>query len=205
MEKNDKKNLFYLVLILGAVLLVAGFAYAVLGKKFSGGQLAVQPTAAPNTASGESTGEPDKLAALDFTVYDEDGNAVKLSDFIGKPVVLNFWASWCGPCQSEMPDFDRANQELDGAVQFMMVNVTDGQRETVETASKFIEKNGYTLPVFFDKFMEASNTYGAYALPTTYFIDAEGYLVARAQGAIDADLLKQGLEMIYTPESAEAE
>ncbi len=204
MKNNDKKKLLYIVLALAAVLVVAGIAYVKLGKNFTDGQLAVQPTAAPNgTGDDTSSGEPEKMKAPDFTVYDEDGNAVKLSDFIGKPIVLNFWASWCGPCQSEMPDFDQANKELDGAVQFLMVNATDGQRETVTTASSFVEKNGYTFPVFFDKFMDASNTYGAYALPTTYFIDADGYMAARAQGAIDAELLQQGLDMIYTPNTAE--
>ncbi|MBQ4347432.1 MAG: TlpA family protein disulfide reductase, partial [Firmicutes bacterium] len=87
--------------------------------------------------------------APDFTVYDSEGNAVMLSDFIGKPIVLNFWASWCGPCKMEMPEFNEAYAELGEDIQFLMVNVTTG-RETQESASAFIEENGYSFPVFYD-------------------------------------------------------
>lgn len=192
---ENKKKLLNLAVIFFGVLLIAGVAYSKLSGGFSANQLAAQPTAQP----GE---EPPKLEAMDFTVYDADGNEVHLSDYFGKPIVLNFWASWCGPCKHEMPAFDAAHQELDGKVQFLMVNITDGQKETLETAAEFISKNSYTLPVFFDTEGEAAYTYAAYALPTSYFIDAEGYIIAQARGAIDAETLQIGIDMIYTPEDA---
>lgn len=71
-----------------------------------------------------------------------------------------------------------------------------GSRETVETASSFIEEQGYTFPVFYDKDLDAAYTYGAYSLPTTFFIDAEGYGIAQATGAIDGETLQIGIDMI---------
>ncbi len=148
--------------------------------------------------SGEAISEetPELVMAPDFTVYDADGNAVNLSDFIGKPTIVNFWASWCGPCQMEMPDFDEMYQKLGEEVNFFMVNMTDGSRETVEVAKKFIEEAGYSFPIYFDTDMDAAMTYGVNSLPSTYFIDAEGHAIARGQGAIDAETLQYGIDMI---------
>ena len=95
-----------------------------------------------------------------------------------------------------MPEFDETCQELGEEIQFLMVNMTDGSRETVETASEFIAGQGYTFPVLYDTAQDAAVTYGVYSLPTTLFIDAEGYPVAYAAGAISADALLQGIDMI---------
>ncbi len=132
----------------------------------------------------------------DFTVYDRNGNAVRLSDFVGKPVVLNFWASWCGPCQAEMPEFEKVYQELGNEVHFLMVNLTDGVSETVATASSFIDKNGYSFPVFYDKDSMAATVYDVYSIPTTYFIDAEGNPIAYASGAIGEEIIRTGIDMV---------
>ena len=137
--------------------------------------------------------------APDFTVVDADGNEVHLSDFRGTPVVLNFWASWCGPCKSEMPDFDDAAARLAGQVQFLLVNMTDGSRETLESAQAYLEETGITAPAYFDTSYSAAIAYGVTSLPTTYFIDAQGGAVARAMGAIDADTLQKGIDMILPP------
>ena len=159
-------------------------------------QSASGSTGSTGSQSSQEEEEPELTPAPDFTVYDKDGNEVHLSDFAGKPIVLNFWASWCSPCKSEMPDFHQAYLDYGEEVQFLMVNMTDGSRETVESASAFIEEQGYTFPVFYDTGYDAALTYGAYALPTTYFIDAEGYAVAWAQSALSAENLQKGLDMI---------
>ena len=131
----------------------------------------------------------------DFTVYDKTGAPVKLSEFFGKPIVLNFWASWCGPCASEMPDFEAAYQALGQDIHFVMVNQTGG-RETMETAQEFLAQSGYTFPVCFDTELSASMAYGVSAIPMTFFIDAEGYPVAYAAGALSAEHLQRGIDMI---------
>ena len=134
--------------------------------------------------------------APDFTVYDIDGNEVKLSDYLGTPVVLNFWASWCPPCKAELPDFEEKYLAYGEEVQFLMVNLADGTRETVETASDFIAQEGYTFPVFYDSKSVAAIEYRLRSIPATYFIDADGYIVANAVGMLDADSLQKGIDLI---------
>ena len=211
-----KNKTALLVIILVFVLLIGGayVLYDKLGKDLPAEQMIVhaasQPPAEPAVKEAvpgaeaaakdepASQGEPEYVLAPDFHVYDKDGNPVHLSEFFGKPIVLNFWASWCGPCQSEMPDFNQKYAELGGDVHFVMVNMTDGGRETVETASAFIKENGYEFPVFYDISGEAAAVYGAYSLPTSFFINAEGYVIAQAIGAIDAATLQRGIDMIAT-------
>lgn len=153
------------------------------------------------SVDSDSNDDSEIPAAPDFTVYDIDGDAVSLSDFIGKPVIINFWASWCGPCKMEMPEFEEKYEELGGDIQFLMVNLTDGNRETRETAISYIEESGYTFPVYFDTDQDAAYTYGVYSIPSTYFIGADGSAVAMAQGAIDGSILDQGISMIYSPDN----
>ena len=212
---KDKRILPIIILVLVLLIGGAGFLYGRLSSGYSPQQLQVQggeqvPAAeasespqadAPAEESSEAEGEEEESApAPDFTVYDAEGNAVKLSDYFGKPIVLNFWASRCGPCQSEMPDFNEAHEKLGENVQFLMVNMTDGSRETVDTASEFIAAEGYSFPVFYDTDMDAAVTYSVYSLPSTYFIGADGSAVAKATGAIDAETLQTGIDMIYTGE-----
>lgn len=203
MDKN-KRVLLIIVLALALVLGGAGLLYRQLSAGYSPEQLSLaggaQVPAASSPAADKKTEAAPAQTAPDFTAYDAGGNAVKLSDYFGKPIVLNFWASWCGPCRSEMPDFNTAHETLGDQLQFLMVNMTDGSRETVETAEKFIAGAGYSFPVLYDKDMDAASVYGVYSIPCTYFIAADGTAVAKARGAIDEDTLQKGIGMILPEE-----
>lgn len=130
-----------------------------------------------------------KESARDFTMLDQNKKSVKLSDNYGKPIVLNFWASWCPPCRSEMPSFDKLYKEKGDVINVMMVNLTDGYRETTDAAEAFTEKNGYSFPVFFDTEIEGANGYGIMSIPTTVFIYADGTIMGTYMGAMNEDTL----------------
>ena len=197
------KNKIRTVLLFAGLIVVIGGAallYNFLKDNVETEQLSVEESVNENKNTednGEKENEPAELTkAFDFTVYDEEGKAVKLSDFEGKPVVLNFWASWCGPCKSEMPDFEEAYGEYGEEIQFLMVNMTDGYHETIESAKKLITDSGYTFPVYYDTDLEAAKAYSVYSIPVTYFIDKDGYMTAYAQGALDKATLQKGIDLI---------
>ena len=219
---NNKKKTIILIVLFIILMVGASVLYNTLSANYKMDSLTVEDGAgdikdsddastnadSSNTAATESqttestadeseSNENELTQAPNFTVYDLDGNEVNLTDFFGKPIIVNFWASWCGPCKMEMPDFNEAYQTYKNDITFLMVNMTDGSRETVEKASTFIEESGYVFPVYYDTEYSAAITYSVSSLPTTYFIDADGYLIAHARGAIDSSTLQKGIDMIY--------
>lgn len=189
--KNSVKWIIIAVVLVGVI---AGAS--VLYNKFSDDYVITPPvqTTAENTPSEHSKDEND-YSAPDFTVLDYNGNQVKLSDFKGKPVVMNFWATWCFYCKEEMPDFNDAFKKYPD-VEFLMINATDGYRETVESAKKYIEDENFDFNVYFDTNGEAVKAYYVSGFPATFFIDENGNLVTYANGMLDYDSLEKGIELI---------
>lgn len=196
--------ILFAVLIVGASILYNAMKDKVKDNSFQMAGDKADENSTSNTNDTDTNGtdtnadntDNEKVAAPDFTMTDKDGNEVKLSNFAGKPIVLNFWASWCGPCQMEMPDFEEMYKTYGEDVQFVMVNMTDGSQETVESATQFITEKGYTFPVYYDTKMEGAYYYSVYSLPMTYFIGADGYVAGRNTGMISGENLQKGIEAI---------
>ena len=189
----NKKVLLITLIALVALLAIAGVLYPKLSSGLQTQQLATTPPATTEEPDATEATQPETIPAPDFTVLDWDGNEVNFSDYAGKPVVLNFWAHWCGPCQMEMPEFNAKYEELEGEVTFLMVHVG----ADMDAGKEKVTEGGYTFPVVFDKDSQAAAFYGVSAFPTSFFTDKEGNLQAYYVGAMDGDLLQQGIDMIY--------
>ena len=201
-QTQGRKTLLLLVLLL-LVLVGAYVGYRTL----SGRVKPMNPSAAdPDTVAltpsegadagseAAQAGGETREAAPDFTVYDREGNAVSLSSLRGKPVVVNFWATWCPPCRMELPYFDAAYAEYGEDVTFLMVDLTDGERDTVESAAAFTEEAAYSYPLYFDSDFSGAAAYAVNAIPLTVFVDADGGLVSTHLGAMDEETLRAGIE-----------
>ncbi len=157
-----------------------------------------QETADWSTTVTTSSDTNSQTEAPDFIVLNSEGKEVRLSDYRGTPVVLNFWASWCPPCKAEMPDFETAYQTYGNEVQFLMVNLTDGSYETIETAKKHIRNNAYTFPVFYDTQSSAAIAYGISSIPVTIFITKDGYIASGTVGMLSASRLEAGIQFLLS-------
>ena len=189
-----KSKLTLIIVIVVIVVLLAGASLLY--------QLLTSSGPVGNTPGALITGTPeqsrpdDSQLAPDIAIQDQEGNMVRLSDFSGEPVVLNYWASWCPPCVAEMPEFEQLYQEYGTQLQFIMLNDTDGQGETVEHATQFVYEQGFTFPVYFDVNNEGARAYDITAIPQTFFIDRDGYIVSHTIGMIREKDLREGIALI---------
>ncbi len=187
MKKYSK--LFIIILLFIIIVISSKYWYQNLSNDYS-----VNPIS-------DGSLEAEENDVRDFVVVDENGEERTLQSFIGKPIVLNFWASWCPPCKAELPDFQDAYEKYGTQVEFVMVNLTDGVRETEDVAKDYMNTNGYTLPVYFDINQDAVNAYSIYSIPTTYFINKDGEMVTSVKGMIDSETLEEDIKMMLQDES----
>ena len=198
------------LILLSVALLAAFLAATVLFDRMVDRDLLSQAAAVPDYVPGnkeplpeqtkapeETTPTPEREDAPNITITDSEGNTHTLEEFRGKPVVLNFWASWSGPSQRELAMFQSAYDDYKNQVHFLMINTVSDERETREKAEKMIADGGYTFPVYYDTDASAANAFGVKTLPTSYFVDANGKAIAYAAGELNRYNFERGLMKCY--------
>lgn len=154
-----------------------------------------------DTSSKESTDsengaqDEEKIAAVDFTLKDQYGKEHTLSEYKGKTVFLNFWATWCPPCKAEMPDIQKIYESYDkeGEDALVVLGVASpniGGEGSEEEVKAFLEENGYTYPVVMDTTGEIFSSYGISSYPTTFMIDRDGNVFGYVSGMLSQDVME---------------
>lgn len=128
--------------------------------------------------------------APDFTLQTTAGEEIQLSQLRGTPVVVNFWASWCGPCRREMPFFQAVSEEYANEVVMLGVN----QQESATQVDDFADLFGVTYPLVMDSDGQVSDLYRVFGLPTTLFIDADGVVQDVLPGTVSEAVLQQRID-----------
>ncbi|WP_368262471.1 redoxin family protein [Clostridium disporicum] len=152
-----------------------------------------------SSSSEENAEEEDnRLAPIDFTLYDNYGNQHTLSEYKGKTVFLNFWATWCPPCREEMPYIEELykeyNENKDDVIILGVASPNLGREGTGEHITEFLKDNEMTFPVVFDEKGSLMQGYGMNAFPSTLIIDKEGYITRYIPGAMNKETMKMLIE-----------
>ena len=213
------------LLILMGIMTMTGFMNSLTGYLSSVGTnttgestassqaVSSQPESAssqPEATASPDSGEEDALPvypAPDFTLVDQYGETHTLSDYKGKTVFLNFWTTWCPPCQQEMPEIQELYESYGSNTgELIVLGVANpksddnpyGQDVSLEEVTAFLETNGYTFPVVMDTTTDVLMTYGISAFPTTFMIDKDGNLFGYVTGGLTADMMESIVQQTMT-------
>lgn len=158
-------------------------------------QAVEQPQDSQEQQESQAETKAELPPAIDFTLTDQYGNSHTLSDYQGKTIFLNFWATWCPPCRAEMPDIQKIydsykENEDDSLVILGVASPGQGRETTKEGVTDFLEENGYTYPVLMDETGQLFTSYRVYSLPTTFMIDKDGNVFGYISGQLDEEIMR---------------
>lgn len=185
--QTSKNKITIIIVLVVMVLLIGGgtILYKIVLPKYENKAL-----------QSNQSQERELMKAPDFYVYNRKDKKVNLSDFKGKPIVLNFWASWCTPCKYEMPFFQEVYEKYGKDVEVMMVNLNGGGNDKRINADAFILEGGYKFPVYYDTDSDAAIKYGITAMPVTFILNEKGEIVTGRKGAITREFLFNEVEKL---------
>lgn len=200
------KNIVKYTVKIGAILMIA------MGLFVFSGNLSYTSNSTENNKQenqlenrdSEDNRNEDKTAAIDFELKDQYGVKHKISDYKGKVIFLNFWATWCPSCKMEMPDIQKLYEKYekegdDSEVVILSISAPNTQNEEdIEGLKEFIEEKGYTYPVLMDDGGYIFGAYGISSLPTTFMIDKNGDIFGYVQGALTEDAMNSIIEQAIT-------
>ena len=184
----------------GLIIIIAGIVMVVNGikSKIELNSIENKNKVESSQDSEESTEEEEKIEALDFTLYDQYGKEHKLSDYRGKTIFLNFWATWCPPCRGEMPHIEELYKEYgknnEDVIILGVASPNLGEEGDQEYIEDFLSENSYTFPVVFDDGGMLTYQYGFSSLPSTLIIDEDGYITKYVPGAMTKSTMKSLIE-----------
>lgn len=177
----------------GIILIVSGLVMLVHGSINKLEHSSMQNNR-KSESNQSSNNKEEKTKALDFTLYDQYGKEHKLSDYKGKTIFLNLWATWCPPCRDEMPYIEELYKEYskntDGVVILGVASPNLGQEGDAKHVKDFLKQEGYTFPVLLDEGGSLVYQYGISSFPSTFIIDKDGYITQYVPGGMDKDTMK---------------
>lgn len=202
--KTKKSFLKYSIKISGAILIIIGIM------TLSGFNLNIlapgqQPIATDYTVQTEEqpkAPQEEKLPAFDFQLKDQYGNLHKLSDYKGKVVFLNFWGTWCPPCQGELPHIQSLSEKYKDSEDVVILTIVgyDTREKDEDGIRAYMEENGYTFRAAFDSEGLAGYLYGINSFPTTFMIDRDSNVFGYVKGALDQSMMEEIIDMTLSGE-----
>ena len=189
----NKKNLMIVIALIGLIGWgIYDTSLSSSNKTEKGSEVEETATTSKNLEIGLQEGNK----APNFGLKTLDGQKVKLSDMVGKKVILNFWATWCPPCKAEMPHMqDFYEEQKNNQVTILAVNLTTSEKSS-DNIGSFVKDYGLTFPIVLDSEGQVGQTYQAVTIPTSYIIDTKGVIRKKIVGPMDKEMMTELLQSV---------